>query len=679
MAFKDLAIAKKLIIVLNSSVLILLVVMTFFVTSYLTRTLEEQNVVELTKTNNMAIAMVSAYNRSLEYSADKLGNMFAAFFPEKFRLDESSLVTVGNKATPELKSGGGVLNLNYGTVDRFQALTGGVATIFARSGEDFIRISTSLRKENGERAIGTPLDRTHPAYERVKKGEIYIGKARLFGKDYMTKYLPVKDEGGKVVGILFTGMDFTDGLKDLKDKMRSIKIGDTGYLFAIDAKEGKELGKLMLHPTLEGDSVLELKDANGKEFVKEMLAKKNGVIHYPYMNAKAGDTSPRSKIVVYSHFKEWDWLIATNSFVDEATKSSTLVRHAQIIATIAMMLLMILVISYACRIWITQPLTRAVAALDRFAEGNIREKIEVDSKDEIGHMFQAMRNMAQSLGQLIRQVHETSGHLTQDSAKLAGTADRVVKSSQAQSDAASSMAAAVEQAATGTSSISDSANELLEHSHQSRDKVLAGNRSLTELIAAVNSAEAAVKEIAETVQEFVRNTASITTFTGELTEIANQTNLLALNAAIEAARAGEQGRGFAVVADEVRKLAEKSALSASEIDKITQSIDAQSKMVVSSIDKGTRSLHESKMLMDNVTAVITDASHAVDSTTDGINAITSSVREESTAINDIARNVERVANMVEENTVSINQVSDEARKLDSLAKELRQGVSRFSV
>ena len=97
--------------------------------------------------------------------------------------------------------------------DRFTSITdGSVATIFEKKGEDFLRIATSLKKEDGSRALGTTLDRGHPAYQLLLKGEIYIGKATLFGKDYMTKYVPVKDGSGNVIGVYFIGYDITNNM-----------------------------------------------------------------------------------------------------------------------------------------------------------------------------------------------------------------------------------------------------------------------------------------------------------------------------------------------------------------------------------------------------------------------------------------------------------------------------------
>lgn len=126
---------------------------------------------------------------------------------EPFTLDRSQTTDIGGRVVPVLRNGERVLNLDFSIPDRFTDRTGLLATIFARVGEDFVRVSTSVRKQDGERAVGTPLDRSQPAYRLALQGEPYVGYATVFGKRYLTRYEPVRDGAGQVVGILFVGLD----------------------------------------------------------------------------------------------------------------------------------------------------------------------------------------------------------------------------------------------------------------------------------------------------------------------------------------------------------------------------------------------------------------------------------------------------------------------------------------
>jgi methyl-accepting chemotaxis protein len=131
----------------------------------------------------------------------------ARCFTAPFSRDEIDRVDIAGTATPKLLSGSSVLNLNYAEVDRFTATHGATATLFVASGADFIRIATSVKKQNGERAVGTLLDRSHPGYALLRTGRPYLGYATLFGKQYMTQYEPIRDRAGQVVGLLYVGLD----------------------------------------------------------------------------------------------------------------------------------------------------------------------------------------------------------------------------------------------------------------------------------------------------------------------------------------------------------------------------------------------------------------------------------------------------------------------------------------
>ena len=182
---------------------------------------------------------MSSYNGALTDSAGKLAAVFSTHFPGAFSVNTSKSVAIGDKQTPLLMSGSTVVNLNTDIVDRFTSVTKAVATVFVRTGDDFMRVSTSLKKEDGSRAVGTALDKNHPAYQGLLEGEEFTGKATLFGKDYMTKYVPVKDGQGNVVAVLFIGLDFSDGLKALKEKERPSRSGVPAISSSLMQRKGK--------------------------------------------------------------------------------------------------------------------------------------------------------------------------------------------------------------------------------------------------------------------------------------------------------------------------------------------------------------------------------------------------------------------------------------------------------
>ena len=134
---------------------------------------------------------------------------FAASLSGSFSLDPHARIDVQGRSTPALRNGARTLNMDFALADEFTRATGLVATVFARDGSDFFRVTTSIRKQDGERAIGTPLDRSQPAYTDVLQGRAHTGYAIVFGKQYLTRYEPIKDGQGQVIGVLFVGLDVT--------------------------------------------------------------------------------------------------------------------------------------------------------------------------------------------------------------------------------------------------------------------------------------------------------------------------------------------------------------------------------------------------------------------------------------------------------------------------------------
>ena len=147
-----------------------------------------------------------------------------------------------------------------------------------------------MRKENGERALGTPLGKQHPAYAKVMAGEPFSGKVQMFNKDYYTAYTPIKDKSGRTIGLVFIGLDVSQEVAALKQQIRMVKVGSTGYFFVLDSRPGNGLGTLIVHPSKEGQNILGAKDADGHEFIREMLDKKQGTIRYPWMNTELGES-----------------------------------------------------------------------------------------------------------------------------------------------------------------------------------------------------------------------------------------------------------------------------------------------------------------------------------------------------------------------------------------------------
>ena len=312
-------------------------------------------------------------------------------------------------------------------------------------------------------------------------------------------------------------------------------------------------------------------------------------------------------------------------------------------------------------------------------EGDLTQRMMVQSSDEVGRMAEAFNHFMTQLQDIVRQMRNNGDELSSSATELSSTAVQVSDASHNQNDAASSTAAAVEEMTVSISSIADAAAAMRKLSNASLDHTQNGNARLSELIGEIGDVESAVAEISKSVSVFMKSTEQITHMTLQVKEIADQTNLLALNAAIEAARAGEQGRGFAVVADEVRKLAEKSAKSAGDIDAVTQTLGQQSAEVEKSIERSRQALQKSQDYMENVAVALGEATSSVGQANQSVDEMSSSIQEQKMASTDIAKNIERIALMSEENNIAIAETSRAASDLELLAAKMQSLVSRFKV
>ncbi|MBV5278941.1 MAG: Cache 3/Cache 2 fusion domain-containing protein, partial [Campylobacteraceae bacterium] len=243
------SLAKKVTILQVFIVAISMFAFIFYINIYIGSYIksETQNKIDLNIYN--LEQTVRIYNSSLEDTASKLFTIFESGFGS-FYVNPDEKIKVNGVDTPLLSAGGYPLNNNFSKVESFTDLTGAVATVFALSGDDFVRISTSLKKEDGSRAMGTYLGKKSPAYESIMNKKQYVGNARLFGKDYITVYAPIIEED-KVIGILFIGYNFTDGLKTLKNEINKMKIGENGFFYALNTKSEA----YDIHPKNDGAKV----------------------------------------------------------------------------------------------------------------------------------------------------------------------------------------------------------------------------------------------------------------------------------------------------------------------------------------------------------------------------------------------------------------------------------------
>jgi methyl-accepting chemotaxis protein len=312
-------------------------------------------------------------------------------------------------------------------------------------------------------------------------------------------------------------------------------------------------------------------------------------------------------------------------------------------------------------------------------DGDLTHRLPVETADEIGRTASSFNKFLDSLQSIVAEVQKEAGTVARESAQVASTVDGISHAATRQAEASSAIAAAIEQLITSIESVAAAAQGVQDTSDLSLRHAQDGSQSVTELSQEMDRIGQSIQGIAQATERFVTNSRTITGLTGEVKEIANQTNLLALNAAIEAARAGEHGRGFAVVADEVRGLAEKSGKAAAEIDNITQGIHAESQNLEGAIRASTEVLKESRATLEKVASLLHESMSVVDREHQGVDEINHSLAEQKEAGHEIGRNLESISASADQTNSAAQETAGSAQALKASSTRLQAAVGRFRV
>ncbi|NVZ80483.1 methyl-accepting chemotaxis protein [Pseudomonas yamanorum] len=600
---------------------------------------------------------LNTFHSTLRESTQRLSGLFEKRFSAGLSMRPDQPVTVAGVQTPGLYLGEEVLNNNFAEVDEFKQMSGGVATLFVRSGEDFIRVSTSLTKQDGSRAIGTALDHQHPAYQRLLGGQGYVGRAVLFDRSYMTQYSPVRDASGKVIAVLFVGFDYTDAQNAQFDNLKRFRIGQTGYLALLDEQK---------HWLVPPAGVQALDQAIP---VMLDLAAKPG-------KGRFWSDKNEDFYSVAVPFEGGPWSVVASMPKAEIRAVTWSVGIRLVIGSLLAMLLAV-----GAAVWLLrsklQPLGDLVRQAEALGAGDLSARLNVSSHDEIGQLARSFNQMGEALSTMVSHIRKAAEDVNSRAQALSGLSGGAYEGMEQQSGEITSMAGAVEEFSATSLNIADNMGntERLAQDNAAQTKI--GRTSMQEASSSLEHIATALNSTATVINTLGQRSQEIGGIVGVITAIAEQTNLLALNAAIEAARAGEQGRGFAVVADEVRNLASRTRQATDEISGMIQSIQQETGNAISTMEQGNVLMQEGLARNADVASALARIDEQSRSAGQQFAAITTATQEQSSTATLLSSNLQSIALANSEQREVVSNLAVTAKELETLAAGLRHEVDRF--
>lgn len=553
-------------------------------------------------------------------------------------------VEVDGKMPPDLIFGNQPQANRFELVDGVTSSQGGTATLFSKSGEDFVRISTNVKKSDGKRAIGTILDPNGKAIKAIRAGQAFYGQVDILGNPFLTGYEPMLDAQKNTAGIWYVG--YKIDMQALQQSISRSRILGGGFIALLDDK-----GKVRFHSeNVTPETVLGVANGSiqGWEIKRETFTPWGFGIVSAYPRDEVSGTVKKAIFAV--------------------------VAIGVVLGGILMGLLFLL-----SRSLVISPLNEAVAAAGKIANGDLSNMVSTRREDEIGTLLNALGHMQESLRQMIGNITSNARHISELSDSLSTTSNDVASQSGQQSEAAASAAAAVEELTTSIEHMAENARDSFSLAQEAGETAKRGAGIVSQASAEMSNIAESVNQSSQRILSLGEHSANISAIAGVIKDIADQTNLLALNAAIEAARAGEQGRGFAVVADEVRKLAERTAKSTDEITAMIDAIQSETKHAVETMHQGQQRVDTGVAMAGEAGLAMGEISSGSERVVDAVNSISAALQQQSSSSGLIASNVEKIATMSEQNALAIQDVAQASAQLRESANSLQAAVARFRV
>ncbi len=604
------------------------------------------------------------------------------------------------------------LNDSTPYIDEVKIKFGGNYAIFQimNEKEDMIQVATTLATPDGYRAIGSYIPAINngvpdPVISTVLQGKAFIGLAYVNNKWYISAFKPFTDKTGKIIGMLFTGMP-----NKIPDSLRRVildmKVGKTGYVYVLGGKLAHHKGHYIISKNGErdGENIWDSKDTDGRYYIQTIVNKgiklKKGETafeRYPWRNI--GEAKERWKVAAISYFGPWDWVIGAGAYEDDyydarqkVEASMSQILWVMLISGLVM-LVPVIGVAFFLGNKITKRITLITGISKEIARGDLSSAAasvkslavaddsgdKVGSEDETGHLLSSIKTMTESLNSLVGQVQRSGIQVTSSSTELAATAREQEATMSTQVESTKRAVKLAEEISRVATELVETMQQVAAKSQETAVFASKGQTDLARMEEAMANMEAASKSISGRLEAINEKAENITNVVTTITKVADQTNLLSLNAAIEAEKAGEYGRGFNVVAREIRRLADQTAVATLDIDQMVQEMQSAVSAGVMEMDKFIAEVNLSAEDVGKISSQLTRIIEQVQALSPSFDDVNVSMVLQSENARKINSSIANLSEDMQTTTEGLRESFSAIEQLNEAARNLQDEVSRFKV
>ena len=595
-------------------------------------------------------------------------------------------------------------------VDEVKELTGNDCTILQRMNEqgDMLRIASNVKTDTGSRATGSYMPaigadgNPNPMIASVLSGKQYIGRIQVLESTYIASYDPIKDAAGKIIGCKFLGIKL-DAMESIKKIIGDIKIGKSGYVGAL-VGTGPNKGTYVISEgnKSNGLNILDRTDVDGGFVIKKMIddaVAKNGEVGYTsYFWKNQSESAARKKTSCFIYFEPWDWVLFPGLYEDDFQSGQKQVtdcldkqlRTSEIVSVVLILLALLFALFIGGKI--SSPLTRISSIAKKISKGNLHDAGEdiksfnnhkrhgiVFGRDETCELVESFEAMTNILNSLVSKVQQST-------IQLFSTATEIAASSKQQEATVNEFSASTNEIVASSKEISATSKQLLstivdvkEVSARTAEHADSGQSSLSEMQGTMKNLSAATNSVSSKLSIINEKASNINDVVATITKVADQTNLLSLNAAIEAEKAGEYGLGFSVVAREIRRLADQTAVATLDIIKMVKEMQSAVSSGVMEMDKFSDQVRHCVANVDGISGKLENIIQQVQCLPPKFDTVAEGMQGQYEGAQQITEAMVQLNEAAKQTSESLREFNQVTEQLDQSSRSLQQELSIFKV